>query len=65
MPKFATTLYGKAANGAFYDGSDLCRTAPGDRANHAFAADAISQGYDMTRLKSISPENGPEQGASL
>ena len=58
MSKFTPTIYGKAANGEVYDGSDLRRTAEDDRVKNAFAADTISQGYDMARLKRISPEHG-------
>ena len=58
LAKSAPTIYGKADNGAFYDGSDLCRTSEEDRSGNAFSADTISQEYDMDRLKSISPGRG-------
>ena len=55
MAKFTPEIYGKAADGAFYDGSDICRTSSGDRVKSAFSDNSIGQEYDMVRPKNISP----------
>ena len=58
MAKFTPEIYGKAADGSFYDGSDICRTSSEDRIKSAFSDNSISQEYAMARLKNISPGRG-------
>ena len=59
MSKFTPTIYGKAASGAFYDGSDIRRTLEEDRIKKEFSGGCnVGQDYAISRLKCISPDRG-------
>ena len=65
MAKFTPTINGNAANGAFYDGSDLCRTSAEDKIKNAFPDDTISREYALARLGGFRLIAGSARGASL